>query len=1425
MEDNPFLKDVEDDNPFLQNVEEDNPFLKDVTPTQFSRNQKSGAPVVTGGISAAKDPNAIYIQDPSKLESKFFSEGQGPTKPPSTVWEDVKEGYRGISSRAYQGLTAVEKHLAKEWDKTNLPKLTGKSAKNWYKVADEAQRLTRKEKKLSDDKEQSILGEVISGGTQAGLMIPFYLSGIGAVLDVIGAGAETSQSLKDQGVDPFTAELTGGVASTAQAVGAALPLSAAGAPVKRAITGGALGLGTMYGGQKAQQAVLDYQMYPKQAAQMEPSAKDMAMSFGFGAAAGGLAGPKGKSTSTSKIKANVKTLDKDLTQIETKLSLDKEAEAKLKERSKKPGTQTEFDFSNPKKRPVWLRDENGKVVIDEKGNPIEVSPIDHTPQGDLFNGMPKEWNTDPVPPREDGQQGTLFDDISDPGDPQRDLFTGNTTGDSGLINTPKLPYDPSVSARPGTFSPHAMEMPGDVGQTERIQATSGQQTTGTPGWKGSKLGGVGKKQGGATNFLDGILNPDRNSPLGKVKTALNNRQKRKAEQAQKADALEVLSKTHLEAKIGSMAMDDPILAKKAAMIGKDISPMYRATNELRSGLRRVAANTNNPVLRFVFNQVNKAEQWYKQQVRKQITGERGSKDHLDYFWRKMNEADRVAVNEALHLGDNKQVDLTEDLLRKHGFNDAQVGFIKKVYEIDYDLYKLINEYRAKEGKEPMVRRLGHFPGIFDDSYSALVFKVDEKGNYTPFTMVGAEHPALLKHRLKEFSGKEYKIRELPAMAFKGMGMNTAMTGFQAMENMNNILKLIKSNNPDLALSIEDMIRSYKNMKDAHLMGFDKHELAKKGISGSAGNKAWRSDKQNAHDMYKAFTRYAEQGYKYHAYKNKALPESRKLLDDPEIDMPNAKREAQKYLDTAIGEMNETGRYLNGLAHIVTGGYLGISAKQKLAGLSAIKNYEAQKFMGFANMVFLGTQFGQLFTMHVPKAMKLAKLAGMSQLVDPVYYLGQAQKNNVLGFLEQTTDKRFKSLDAFDRQAIRELVERGMDTFSELERLSEASKNPILKAKDFAAEAVMRFGEMATRRTSFLANVQMLKEARRQGSIDWSDKQIFDVAEHYTADAMIDYNKTERPMLYQRQGVLGGLAGGLQTFKHGNIAFWKDMIKEGATKGDIIPLLTAVGTSMLLGGILGYPAIDELDEAYQWITGTIAEWNGEGYPRSLKEDIAASVPLWASMGKLSEESGYNLQSRFSASNMIPDSPLEATSPYLTDLYKTGKEVYEGAVVGKLKGQQDRNRVLEALLPSERKGLAKSRSKDNWVINNKTKQREFERTPEQWDKTRSLNLTPLNEAIARQKGKHQQMREDFADARLKEVREQLHSDLAQGTLTPEDLEKYAKTWEAYQQLASPAIKGQLKQLFEDAMGYENRKRGIPKSPSSVRKYLNYEQEQTQ
>lgn len=825
---------------------------------------------------------------------------------------------------------------------------------------------------------------------------------------------------------------------------------------------------------------------------------------------------------------------------------------------------------------------------------------------------------------------------------------------------------------------------------------------------------------------------------------------------------------------------------------KDITGMQLARGKTVSpGINSLVINTDNPLLKYTRTKTRQVFQETDALARQYITDK---KTGIASLLGKMTQVDKNRAIEALQEGDRRQKYVTRAQMEEAGYSPNSIEFVERIYEMDRVKLAEWNKARESVGMKPVEERPGHFPGIFRGDYKQLVMGKDNK----IIGLIAVDSTYQLRKAQKKLLEQfpEAKFTSVDRKSLGGNGRRSDM-----FSGMNDVMELLGSQDPMMAQVKALVDESVKENADA-LFNANLHSLKKKGIVGNEGNKPWLDATENANSAIKAYLQYWEEGIISH----KNLPVERELkalMSNPMLDgMTNAKDYVNSYVNNMTGR--SLGTVGDALNKIIDAPFeaLGLGPTVPREAVNQLNKRVSQHLMGWGNYLFSAIQFLQVPQMAIPEMMKVARGLGVPE-AKITTALASLTRDIPQIVNEVYTGK--SNLSPTMREAYHEAQRRGLMDFSEFQEVSRVTQSKGSRMYDKAVDWNRVMAEKSTRPGVFFMAVKLLEDS------GLPMKDVFDVAYNATQRSMIDYSLQERPMMYQRLGVVGQLAGSLQTFKHGQLSQLAGFLKDAA-KGKPAPLIAATLVMLSFAGIKGAPGYQEIDETVKLLSDKFF-----GNRRSISEIFLAGLPEWAKSGALSTATDINFQSRLSAANVLPDSLPEAVSPYLGPVGK----VVEGAT--ELATQRDplaaKNLAL-ALTPSgPAKGLmesAISTSPDNTPID---KRGELGNPRSEWDaKVRKFSgATTLAESLRNEKQYNQIMRHAAHKAAQTDLVNKAKRAYVQGRLTEEMQQKLMQKYVARNGDPQQFVNTLVEYAQTTPLNKQQRLQGIPSSSlSSIYRY---------
>ena len=693
---------------------------------------------------------------------------------------------------------------------------------------------------------------------------------------------------------------------------------------------------------------------------------------------------------------------------------------------------------------------------------------------------------------------------------------------------------------------------------------------------------------------------------------------------QEQTKLGVLSKTVGTKDIPKEWLDVTTLeeAKHLASTEPDLrGGVSRATRQAAAGIQGVTIMSGNPLLRYIRKVSGDGRALMARLSQELVTNKQ---DGLAIKVQNLSGKELTSVIEALRQGSQNKFKLTPEVMDSLGFNEKQRSFVESYYKHSQALLDNQNAVRQSLGFKPIEPHEGWFTDVWKGQFKTAVF--DKKGDVVAFITTDTKYG---QKAAKEYYAKQYPDATFGSMLYSGLNGKNQVDVFSGL---NDVLAIIAKNDPKMA---EVLSRGQEVQKLANndLFGVSKHELRKSGkVGGSEGNKPWLSREKNAKEAARAMIDYFETAIEHMALQ-KPLAEINKIVLDPEINQPNAKAYLQQYADHIKGNTGSVGKALNSIFDTIS--ITGVGSRVPVNFLGHVKSAMNRKFMGL-NLGFLSAQLLQPAQTWAPVASILASKIGLPQH-DIVTAFARGSQWALVENLAKWYDKPELGIaPEHIKEAIKYANDRGLFAFNELELSHRATKKAITRKVGSALDFTISAGDRATKLPAFLGLVDMLYEG---GSVPL--KEALSIAEKSLETGMTNYHPWERPLMYQKLGVLGQFAGGLTTFKHSQANLYSKTIQEAFGRAkDPRSMLLMTGSMLFFAGITGMMGYGEADQLYGKITEMVY-----GKPHTIREDFLKGMPEFLKSGVVSAASDLNFQAKVSAADMVPDTVAKAVSPHL------------------------------------------------------------------------------------------------------------------------------------------------------------------------------------
>lgn len=685
-------------------------------------------------------------------------------------------------------------------------------------------------------------------------------------------------------------------------------------------------------------------------------------------------------------------------------------------------------------------------------------------------------------------------------------------------------------------------------------------------------------------------------------------------------------------------------AKQLQLQEGDLAIGSNVTDYFVSGVNAKAVITNSPILRYIRGLVQGIVRAQSVMARKYVMP-------MGELWQKMTQGERETAMGLALLQDEQQRHFTPEELLSFGATPVIIDLLAKMKTaLDVSLDEW-NAHRQSVGLNPVAKREGYFPFVFEGDYRAVAR--DEKGGIigvvTAGTKLGLE--AKMKKIKEKFEGTTFDDLKRVDMARKNP-MDNSM-----WDQYNMIARFLEDRgNTDTATEFAEYLETLAKEDARFVLGFQRHEKFKKGVFGALGNDPSKSREENTLDAFKGLVTYLEDGASHHAM-IPVLDNMAKLINDPELRL-NTPRTVL-YLEglyqhlsrrkAPSGEQSKVGMFArdigSGIDQVIDGGLKAFGV-----GPTAFKTMESKMralfssfVMGMGNIAFTGLQLLQVPTIASSGASYLRDATGLgiSSMRGRTAAL-KASMDVSRYFMDTMSNKYGKSpVEGFDwfggdadtRAAMQYAQDNNLITLNDLELARSVYETPAGQRLELVMNINQRAAEAATRPYVFMWFYNILKDTNLP-----KEKQ-YEIARNATNFTMAEYHATARPMVYNALGTVGQVTGQLKTFAHsiaGQQYFWAKM---GAKGQSIRPLMTMVVAYMLVMGMQNMPGADEL------------EWLSRKASKEMYDDenvigdfVARYLPEFLSMGLMSEFTGIDFQNRLRMPPLIQSEVL-ANAPSL------------------------------------------------------------------------------------------------------------------------------------------------------------------------------------
>ena len=655
--------------------------------------------------------------------------------------------------------------------------------------------------------------------------------------------------------------------------------------------------------------------------------------------------------------------------------------------------------------------------------------------------------------------------------------------------------------------------------------------------------------------------------------------------------------------------------------------LQKGINMLTKGGVYQSIKTGNPLIKRVTDRFLDADRKSKAQIASIVH------DTLAPLARDMSKSEKADVWAAQLIAEKAKTPLTEEVMRKTGFNDKQVKWVLTHDAVMKSMFEKMTEASKASGVKPVPPAVAYVASRAHGDFRKLVY--DKEGDIVG--ILGAKTRMGLASDVKKLKERnpDYTIGE--ERYFGGGSKGGTAEGF------NQMLEFLAGNDP----KIKEFVTHVNDMmsKDAYdYMNAKSHTKFKKGIFGMDGKKPFEDAVKNAEEGMQGTIHYAEKMIKW-AELSKAVADTKPLLKmDNELKMPNAKAWSEEYIQQALGNNpTEVGRAIeNVFSTMGKSSGIGVTVPAKIT--SAAKRVVNGLLLGNINIGFLAANLLQPYK-SMPEMMSFLKGRGLEKSWDA----GTGYRYLSSALMTIFKDEAGSALKPYERDALKYAKDNHVYS-SDLFETSNTTTKDIGHYWDKATQVGATTVEMHTRQMTFLAYVEMLHD----NGLTKADG-MYEAAHKLTDIQMNNYSSMEAPRAYMALGGIGKTAYNLMSYKHNELSRLAMLTKEISRHGNSAPLVANIVSSVAFAGVMGTILYSEAD----WFTKQISKLMGK--PTSLTKVLMDHPEISDSIKYgMGSTLGVDMTSRLGLGPLAPGSGhvIDAVMPgssKLVNIGKTGAEL--------------------------------------------------------------------------------------------------------------------------------------------------------------------------
>jgi hypothetical protein len=659
--------------------------------------------------------------------------------------------------------------------------------------------------------------------------------------------------------------------------------------------------------------------------------------------------------------------------------------------------------------------------------------------------------------------------------------------------------------------------------------------------------------------------------------------------------------------------------------------------------------------------------------------------------------------------------LTPDELARLKFTEEQMNVYNEFRRLFDEVYELQRSKMSPEDAAKFTHRDAYLASSWKGDWGAPVYKLTGKtdANGKPEKHLVAWVRDTSKYKAEQAIKKMLAAEEglvADRVDFK-KGIGNSEEGV-LVQSYSKLVQILGKDDP-VVQRLSDILAEHYSGEGKNVYGQGKHFKPKTGVRGFEGDRADRSKTRNAEDLFNTQIAYLRNAYQW-AYMQDAMDKIKGVLSDPELQdtHPNTlawmREDARNVMGFGTNKVIQkvenglskwfsetldapTEHFINKMFGLAGKENPGISTDMGSVsrGIGNAKSLFFSMVLGGFNIPYMAVSMTQpIFSMphHLQLSLDGYDHNPVRTMVDGTTWAATAllYHNHIRRGNYAVADKMLQGMPKEVVEAIHYIEANGIIDLNQYAEIGDLNKNPMVKGVEELMGLGISIPEMLTRSAAFMSFVSHLEQSGK-----FSNRlELLKKAEDLSNIVMGNYKHFERAGIFRKSGVMGSVAGTLQTYPMNHLNQLALLAKRVDWKNPktALPLANLMALQFAFGGLLGYYGIETADNLNEWMKkwaidlfGSIPPW---WQNMNIKKKVLDDLPTWVSYGGLSEMTGLNFSSRMNMGT-IPGAGDNALIPFLS--------FYSNAAEKAIKWVKDpssvsaRDSLILAVSPASTRGL--------------------------------------------------------------------------------------------------------------------------------------------